>query len=363
MQPDHRAHPELAHLVLGHEHPARKEPREVGKGDGHGIFAERAKTLGRVHDLRGGAGRIAVEGAHGRPGMSLAELIGEPDALEIREEQEVAKELGRLGDHWSARARGNEPLGIGQVREHGDVHVLGLEQEVDGQGHRLALDERLAGEELIAPPRVGRDEAVESDLAILESVHQLVDEGRALLLGGQPVAHHHDLGAGVIVRGDLLLHQIEEERAQIIVRRDQPPRDQRLALGLDAGGGVAPVHLLLHEPAIVLAGAEEHGRRMARRRHALEGGELLIDGGGQGLEGSGRIGRLGLRLGEESGRAGEDEQDRPQAPHGAMIPRGGHEETERGRRTLPCSRISLAPELRRDRRPELRRLVQDGGQR
>ena len=336
MQPDHRAQPEFAHFVVGHERPARKQRREAGKGEGYRILAERAKTLGRVHDLRGGARRIAVEGAHGRPGMRLAELIGEADALEIGEEQEVAKELGRLGDHGSARARGDEPLRVGQIREHGDVHVLDLEQEVDGQGHRLAFDERLAGEELVAPPRVGRDEAVESDLAVLESVHQLVDESRALLLGGQPVAHHHDLGAGVVVRGDLLLHQIEEERAQIIVRRDQPPRDQRLALGLDAGGGVAPVHLLLHEPAIVLAGAEQHGRRMARRGHALEGGELLIDGGGQSLESSRRIGRLRLRLGEEGGRAGEDkqdrgragedEQDRPPAPHGAMIPRGGQED-------------------------------------
>ena len=99
--------------------------------------------------------------------MRLAELIGEADALEIGEEQEVAKELGRLGDHGSARARGDEPLRVGQIREHGDVHVLDLEQEVDGQGHRLAFDERLAGEELVAPPRVGRDEAVESDLAHL----------------------------------------------------------------------------------------------------------------------------------------------------------------------------------------------------
>src|SRR5438132_14124182 len=75
---------------------------------------------------------------------------------------------------------------------------------------------------------------------------------------------------------------------------------------------------------------------MARRGHALEGGELLIDGCGQSLESSRRIRRLGLRLGEEGGRAGEDkqdrgragedEQDRPPAPHGAMIPRGGQED-------------------------------------
>src|SRR5438552_2507149 len=77
VQPDHRAQPEFAHFVVGHERPARKQRREAGKGEGYRILAERAKTLGRVHDLRGGARRIAVEGAHGRPGMRLAELIGE----------------------------------------------------------------------------------------------------------------------------------------------------------------------------------------------------------------------------------------------------------------------------------------------
>ena len=81
----------------------------------------------------------------------------------------------------------------------------------------------------------------------------------------------------------------------------------------------------------------------------LEGGELLIDGCGQSFESSRRIGRLGLRLGEEGGRAGEDkqdrgragedEQDRPPAPHGAMIPRGGQEDRRR-RRSLPRSKSS-----------------------
>ena len=132
------------------------------------------------------------------------------------------------------------PWVIVRSGEAADVGGLGLEHEIEGQGHRLALDEGLAREEPIAVTGFGGDEGVDGQLAVLQGVHQLVHEGGALLLPGQPVAHHHDLAERIVVGGDLLLEQIEKETLEIVVRGQHSPRDHALALRLELVLGVAP---------------------------------------------------------------------------------------------------------------------------
>ena len=123
----------------------------------------------------------------------------------------------------------------------------------------------------------GGDEGVDGQLAVLEGVHQLVHEGGALLLPGQPVAHHHDLAERIVVGGDLLLEQIEKETLEIVVRGQHPPRDHALALRLELVLGVAPVDLPLDEAPIVRARAHEDGRGWPRGGDAPELGELIVE--------------------------------------------------------------------------------------
>jgi hypothetical protein len=65
-----------------------------------------------------------------------------------------------------------------------------------GERHRLALDDGLASERLVALARRGGEEAVEVDLAVLEEVHQLMGERLPLLVAQEPVRQDHHLAHG-----------------------------------------------------------------------------------------------------------------------------------------------------------------------
>jgi hypothetical protein len=230
-----------------------------------------------VEDLRGGSRRIRVDRAHGRPRPAFPELVDEAEPFHVGKEEEISHELRRLVDDGTARTGGDQALGHREIGQAADVGGLGLEHEIEGQGHRLALDEGLAREEAIAVTGFGGDEGVDGQLAVLQGVHQLVHEGGALLLPGQPVAHHHDLAEWIVVGGDLLLEQIEKETLEIVVRGQHPPRDHALALRLELVLGVAPVDLLLDEAPIVRARAHEDGRGRPWGGDAPELGELIVE--------------------------------------------------------------------------------------
>src|SRR5215475_12376970 len=172
---------------------------------------------------------------------------------------------------------------------------------------------------------IGRDEAVDGQLAVLESVHQLVREGGALLIGGEPVAHHHDLADGIVVGRDLLLEEIKEETLEIVVGRQYAPRHHALALALELVLGVAPLDLLLDEAPVVRARAHEDGRRCSGGGDASDRGELIVERGGHRLE----RGLLHLDRGlpaeeERRGEGGEDEEQPEQAgtSHGPIVTQG-----------------------------------------
>src|SRR5215472_18681635 len=140
------------------------------------------------------------------------------------EEEEIPHELRGLGDDGAARVARDQALSRRKIGQAADVDALRLEEEVEGEGHRLALDESLPREETIALTGIRRDEAVDGQLAILEGMHQLVHESGALLIRGKPVAHHHDLAKRIVVRRDLLLEEVEEEALQIVVGGQHAPR-------------------------------------------------------------------------------------------------------------------------------------------
>ena len=117
------------------------------------------------------------------------------------------------------------------------------------EGDGLALDQGLAGDALVAPAGRGGEEPLEVDEAVLERVNQLVGEGVAPQLGGQPVREDHPLRPGIVVGGRLLGEEIRQEAGQVEVGGDEPPGDERPALGVQARGGVLPCELADDEPA------------------------------------------------------------------------------------------------------------------
>ena len=241
MAREHFAQGPLTHLIFIHPAPAGCQRRaQVGERDREGVLTL-VEELGRMEDLGGRARRVPVERAHGRPRPALPELVREGEAVGVGEEQEVLDEPRGAVEDGSDGLRRDQLLDSGEVR-----------------------DQRFARQELIALAAGRADEAVEGDLAILEGVDQLVHERGLLLLRGEPVGEHHDLAHRVVVSRRLLLHEVEEEGAQVEVGRGEPPGDHRFLLGLDLGRGVFAVQLLVEEAPRLAPGADHDGRRRAR---------------------------------------------------------------------------------------------------
>ena len=96
---------------------------------------------------------------------------------------------------------------------------LTIERQRDG----LALDQRLAGDALVAPAGRGARGSDRDRLAVLEHVHQLVGEGVALLSSGvEPVGEDHPLRDGIVVGGGLLGEEVGEEPGEVEVGGTSP---------------------------------------------------------------------------------------------------------------------------------------------
>jgi hypothetical protein len=67
------------------------------------------------------------------------------------------------------------------------------------QRDRLALDERLSGEGLVAVVGRSGEKPIEIDQPVLECVHELVGERVAPELGGEPVRQDHSFGPRIVV--------------------------------------------------------------------------------------------------------------------------------------------------------------------
>ena len=132
-------------------------------------------------------GRSAKTCEELEPAGPLAEPVDEAEAAGVRERQQGAHEARRAAEDGAGPRGGVRLLERGDVREQRQVLALAAERPIEREGDGLALDQGLAGEDLVTAP--GRpEEAVEVHLAVLEEMDQLVGERLALLVAREPVA-------------------------------------------------------------------------------------------------------------------------------------------------------------------------------
>jgi hypothetical protein len=129
---------------------------------------------------------------------------------------------------------------------------------------------------------------------VLKRVNQLMGEGLPLLVWWKPVGQHHDLVDGIVVGRGLLQDQVGQEAAEIEVRRDEPPGNERAPLGVQTRRRVLPGQLAGDELATLVARSHHDTRRSPRHREPAKPRELLEDAGSFRPE-LGRHDRLGRR--------------------------------------------------------------------